>query len=248
LRDSFPYRIRHGQGYTRYEHNSEGIVQNLTVFVPREDPVKICHLRLRNVSKRSRILTITYFVEWVLGSQREQQQVHISTSFASESSAVLAQQNWSGAFENSVAFIASVPHASSYTGDRISFFGRDGVPDHPDSLSQARLDNQCGVALDPCGALQVAVSILPEEEREVIFLLGQSPSTDDAKKLIDRYGAAPAINEEFKAVVQRWDRLLGTVQVHSPTSRWISGESLASLSNAELSDLGTVGLISPAVL
>ena len=46
LRDSIPYRIRHGQGYTRYEHNREGIAQELTVFVPREDAVKICHCRL----------------------------------------------------------------------------------------------------------------------------------------------------------------------------------------------------------
>ncbi len=82
----------------------------------------------------------------------------------------MAQQTWTGAFAGSVAFLASAPHAASYCGNRISFFGRDGSPDHPDSLNQIHLDNQCGAGLDPCGALQVTVSILPGEERDVVFL------------------------------------------------------------------------------
>jgi cellobiose phosphorylase len=50
------------------------------------------------------------------------------------------------------------------------FFGRDGSLEHPDSLNQIHLDNLCGAGLDPCGALQVTVSILPGEERDVVFL------------------------------------------------------------------------------
>jgi len=38
------YRVRHGQGYTVFEHSSQGIDQELTVFVGMQDPVKICIL------------------------------------------------------------------------------------------------------------------------------------------------------------------------------------------------------------
>jgi len=31
------YRARHGAGYTVFEHNSHGIEQELTVFVPVDD-------------------------------------------------------------------------------------------------------------------------------------------------------------------------------------------------------------------
>ncbi len=41
------------------------------------DAVKICRLRLRNDSGRQRRLTVTYFAEWVLGSNREDQQLHV---------------------------------------------------------------------------------------------------------------------------------------------------------------------------
>jgi cyclic beta-1,2-glucan synthetase len=234
LRDSSPYRIRHGQGYTRYEHNREGIALELTVFVPRADTVKISRLRLRNDSKRARLLSVTAFVDWVLGTIREQQQAFISTAYDSTSSAIMAQQSWTGAFAGNVAFLASVPAAASYCGNRISFFGRDGSPEHPDSLNQAHLDNQCGSGLDPCGVLQVTVSLLPGEERDIVLMLGQASTSDAAKKIIDRYKDFVAVEDELRAVIERWDRLLGTLEVHSPApaadfllNRWLLYQALS---------------------
>src|SRR5205823_2169343 len=90
-------RVRHGQGYSVFEHNRHAIGQTLTIFVPlyadgTGDPVKVLHLQLRNDSPRPRRLSATYFAEWVLGSQREDQQRHIQTSMDAESGALLATQ------------------------------------------------------------------------------------------------------------------------------------------------------------
>jgi cyclic beta-1,2-glucan synthetase len=37
IREETAYRARHGAGYTVFEHNSNGIEQELTVFVPVDD-------------------------------------------------------------------------------------------------------------------------------------------------------------------------------------------------------------------
>ena len=42
------YTVRHGQGYTTYEHARDGIASTLRLFVPRDEPVKIFRLALRN--------------------------------------------------------------------------------------------------------------------------------------------------------------------------------------------------------
>ena len=76
IRERDAYRARHGQGYTVFEHSSHSIGQELTVFVPAGDPVKICRLRLQNESARQRRLTVTYYAEWVLGPTREDQQLN----------------------------------------------------------------------------------------------------------------------------------------------------------------------------
>src|SRR5207247_473127 len=43
-----PYIVRHGQGYSRFEHTSHGIALDLLQFVPWDDPVKISRLRVEN--------------------------------------------------------------------------------------------------------------------------------------------------------------------------------------------------------
>ncbi|MGF2075293.1 hypothetical protein, partial [Enterococcus casseliflavus] len=48
IRETNPYVIRHGQGYTVFEHTSHGIAQELLVFVPIDAPLKIARLRLHN--------------------------------------------------------------------------------------------------------------------------------------------------------------------------------------------------------
>src|SRR5207244_1411254 len=126
------YRARHGQGYTVYEHNSHAIEQELTVFVPIRDgggdPIKICKLHLRNASSKTRRLTVTYFAEWVLGNNRETQQLHVQTAYDSMSGALTAVQHWVGSHAGHLAFVAMHPKAASCTGDRSQFLGRHGSP------------------------------------------------------------------------------------------------------------------------
>ena len=141
IREDDAYRARHGQGYTVYEHNSHAIGQELTVFVPfgesgPREPVKIYRLRLRNDSSHRRQILVTYFAEWVLGSQREQQAPHIVTTFDEESGAILARQRWSPDNVDAVAFAASIPNATSYSGDRRAFLGRNGSRANPAGIEE----------------------------------------------------------------------------------------------------------------
>lgn len=45
--DENDYFITYGFGYAKYHHNSNGINQDLTVFIPKEDSVKINLLNLK---------------------------------------------------------------------------------------------------------------------------------------------------------------------------------------------------------
>ena len=45
-----PYIARHGQGYSRFEHDAHGIALELLQYVPLDDPIKISRLTIRNTS------------------------------------------------------------------------------------------------------------------------------------------------------------------------------------------------------
>ena len=67
-----PYLIRHGAGYTIFQHHSHGLKQRLRLFVAPQTPVKIIQLQLKNVWDRPRRITATYYAEWVLGVNRDE--------------------------------------------------------------------------------------------------------------------------------------------------------------------------------
>src|SRR4030095_14687652 len=64
------YIVRHGRGYSRFELVAQGIALELLQYVPLADSLKISRLTLRNISGRTRRLSVTAFAEWVLGLSR----------------------------------------------------------------------------------------------------------------------------------------------------------------------------------
>src|SRR5271170_5976336 len=91
--DAGQYVIRHGQGYSVFEHTAHGISLELTQYVPVADSVKISRLKIRNLSPRARRLSITAYVEWVLGTSRGASGPYIVTEIEPSTHAVLARNS-----------------------------------------------------------------------------------------------------------------------------------------------------------
>ena len=72
-----PYLVRHGAGYTIFQHHSHHFRHELRLFMVPDAPVKLLHLRLENMAPRPRRVTVTFYVEWVLGVERSATQQYI---------------------------------------------------------------------------------------------------------------------------------------------------------------------------
>jgi len=228
------YVARHGQGYSRFEHVSHGVALELLQFVPLDDPIKVSRLTLTNESGRTRRLSVTAYVEWVLGVSRSAAAPFVVTEVDPTTRAMFARNTWSGEFGTRVAFADLGGAQTEWTGDRMEFLGRHGTLDRPAGLAGgSRLSGRVGAGFDPCSALRAMVELRAGGHVEVVFLLGEAATRDEARELIARYRTRET-DAALRAVAKHWDDVLGGVQVTTPDrsmdmllNRWLLYQTLA---------------------
>jgi cyclic beta-1,2-glucan synthetase len=229
-----PYIVRHGQGYSRFEHASHGLSLELLQYVPLDSPIKLSRLKIKNVSGRSRHISATAYVEWVLGTSRGTSAPFVVTEIDPETGAMFAGNVWRPAFGTRVAFADLAGRQQAWTGDRTEFLGRNGSLDNPAALAgDIPLSNSTGAGLDPCGVLQTQVQLEPRGTTEVVFFLGEAATAEEARSLITHYRAAD-LGATLDAVTRHWDEVLGAIQVKTPDrsmdillNRWLLYQTLA---------------------
>jgi cyclic beta-1,2-glucan synthetase len=219
--DGTPYIVRHAHGESTFEHKRDGLASTLTVFVPLAETLKVFKLTLENESGRPRRLSVTLYVDWVLGEHRTGSHLHVVTSRDAATGAILAHNRFRLDFGERVAFLDLSPDKGrTITGDRTEFIGRNGTLARPVALERASLSNRVGAGLDPCGAVQVTVVLEPQERRTLIGLLGDAENAAQARQVIQRYResstAGLTADEALQQARVYWDELLGTVQVRTP--------------------------------
>jgi cyclic beta-1,2-glucan synthetase len=232
--EASPYVTRHGQGYSRFEHTSHGIALDLLQFVPLDDPIKISRLTIENRSGKSRHLSVTAYIEWVLGVSRSVTAPFIVTEVDPETGALLARNAWSADFGDRVAFADLGGRQTAWTGDRKEMLGRNGTLDHPALLERGtRPSGRVGAGLDPCAVLQTVVEVPPGGREEVVVFLGQAATLAEARSLLIRYRTAD-LDRTVDAVRTRWEDIVGAIQVKTPDrsldimlNRWLLYQTLA---------------------
>lgn len=216
VRHRTPYTVKHGAGYSTFEHTHDGLATRLRAGMPETDPVKLQVLAITNIGTTPRRLTITSYVEWVLGVAREQTQQYVRTEMAASGQVMLARNYFDPLFANRVAFSATSERVTAFTAARREFIGRNGWLSAPAALRRQMLRGDVGDTIDPCAALQSKIEIAPGETREIVFLLGATEGQDAALSLYERYGNPEAANAALDHAARVWRARLGVISVKTP--------------------------------
>ncbi|MDZ4740743.1 MAG: glycosyl transferase, partial [Alphaproteobacteria bacterium] len=232
-RPTADYLVRHGQGYSRFGHSTNGLAIYLLLYAAKDDPIKISRLTIRNTSRRTKRLTITGYIEWLLAPPRGLTAPIVVTSLDPSTGAVFARNPWNGAFGTQIAFADMAGLQTSWTGDRTEVLGRNGALTNPAALqTKSPLSGRVGAGLDPCAALQRSIELKPGESIEVVLFLGAADNTDEAQALVKKYRTAD-LNKTLDEVTDFWDGILNKVQVKTPDrsmdimlNRWLLYQTL----------------------
>jgi len=215
-RGETPYITRHGFGYSVFEHTERGIHSEVLVYVALDAAVKFTVLKIKNETGRSRRLSATGYVEWVLGDLRTKTAMHVITDVDLESRAIFACNPYNTEFPNRIAFFNTDALTRTITCNRTEFLGRNGTLHDPAVMKRQHLSGKVGAGLDPCAAIQVPFDLADGEEKEIVFILGLGRNVDSARKLAHSFRDASTAHDALDAVRQYWKQTLGAVQIKTP--------------------------------
>ncbi len=100
------YIARHGFGYSVFEHREAEIESELRIHVAIDAPVKFSMLTLRNRSQQSRRLSVTGYLDWVLGDERAKTLTQVVTHLDARTGALYARNAYNTDFAERTAFFA----------------------------------------------------------------------------------------------------------------------------------------------
>ncbi len=234
IRGSDDYLISHGLGYSTFKHCSHGIDHLLTVFASQRSNTKVSKLLLKNVTGRSRILSLTPYIELVLGTNHAYSSQTVHTEWSDQDEFITAKNNYNNEFAEHLTFFALSEKVTSFTCDRREFLGRAGNMERPACMKRKNLSNKFGANLDPCAALQTIIQLEPFQEKEICIFLGEAKTNDEIKSRLEALRNSSIIFEELSLVKNFWDKSVSAIKIQTPSeslnllmNKWLLYQSIS---------------------
>ncbi|MFA5536135.1 MAG: glucoamylase family protein [Bacillota bacterium] len=216
IREEVTYTVHHGLGYTRFHRHGYQLEQEQILFVPQEGTIKISLVNLTNNSDETKDLSVFYYLKPVLGVHWEVSAPYLVSNYNRTDEVLTFNNQYQADFPQRQIFMASSEKVFSFTGDRREFVGREGHLDRPRALAREKLSGRVGAGLDPCGAIQVKISLAPGEKKELVFLLGQGLAYEQILAEVNYYRHTGNAKVKLAEVIDHWEELLSKIQVRTP--------------------------------
>lgn len=168
--DKQNYNIIYGFGYAKYIHKSDDLEQELEVFVPKEDSIKVQILTLKNTSIKRKKIKLIYYAKPTIGEDEIKANGNIYLNYDKNNNIICAQNLYNTEFKNDVIYVSNSENIKSYTGDKDFFIG-EGNLENPDGIKKNNLNNENSFGRKPCIAYEIEIELESLSQKEIIFTL-----------------------------------------------------------------------------
>ena len=189
-----------GFGFASYTQENEYISQELNVFVPINDDVKINILKIKNNTNRNKKISLIYKVDDVLGEDELKTNGFLNLKYNQDNDYIAINNLYKQDVSETV-YIYSSEKIISYTGNNNSI----------NLYSKEKLNKENSLGNNSCAAIEVELELNEYEEKEISFVLGILKDNMDVKfKDINK------CEEELLNTKKYWSNLLGKIRVNTP--------------------------------
>jgi len=229
--DNNNYNVVYGFGYCKYIHKSDGVEQEIEMFVPREDSCKISILTLKNTTPNRKKLKLYYYIKPVLGEDEIKTNQYIKANLDTNNNIIYAKNLYKTEDLGNMVYVSCSEKINSYTGDKNFFLGNGGISD-PQGIRKIRLNNDSGLGKKTCIAYEVEIELESYASQEISIVLGAEESLMDCKNTAYKFSKITNCKQELTRCKNWWkDILRKAASLYSTRICKYSSKWLDKLSN-----------------
>lgn len=230
------YECRHGMGYSVFTGVKNGLMAQLTDFVPMGSTCEINKLTLKNTSDKKKDFSVFSYVEFCLWNAMDDMtnfqrnfstgevEIHVGGSQLFHKTEYRERRNHYAVY----AVNASV---DGFDTDRDSFLGAYGENSAPSVVVNNQSNNSVASGWAPVGSHHLKVALEPGEEKTYIFVLGYVENHVNEKwvgraeygiinrapadALLARFDTTEKADAALAELKAYWDKLLGHFSISS---------------------------------
>jgi len=230
------YECRHGMGYSVFTGVKNGLMAQLTDFVPMGSTCEINKLTLKNTSDKKKDFSVFSYVEFCLWNAMDDMtnfQRNFSTGEVEihAGGSQLFHKTEYRERRNHYAVYAVNASVDGFDTDRDSFLGAYGENSAPSVVVNDQSKNSVASGWAPVGSHHLKVALEPGEEKTYIFVLGyvENPVNEKwvgraedgiinrapADTLLARFDTTEKADAALAELKAYWDKLLGHFSISS---------------------------------
>ena len=214
--DQADYRCVHGMSYTRYECDYKDIHATQTLVVPKEDPVELWDVKIKNTGDKPRTLGLFSYCEFSFHHIQMDNQNFQMSLYAAGSSCE------DGIIEHDLyyeefgwQYFTSSVQPDSFDCLRDEFLGLYHDESNPVGVENGRLSGSFEKGNNHCGALHKDIVLQPGEEARVVFMLGEG-NREAGRAMREKYSDMANVDRVYADLHDFWEDKFSRLQIKTP--------------------------------
>lgn len=220
------WEARIGLGYNKISSINSKIQTDITYFVPLDENLEIWDITIKNLSDKVRNISVTSYIEWVLGTFSKDLNDRNFDSFFNDvyfkDNTIYATKRWwdrpdkAGQKWDYWAYMTGSEKFECFDCVREDFIGQYRYLSNPIVIEKGFCQNDYGESEDAIGSLMKILELQPKEEKKFHIILGIENNREDIDSKVKIFCKRNFVDEKFTQVKKFWENYTKELVVNTP--------------------------------
>ncbi len=211
------YSCRHGLGYTVLTGEYKGVIGEVTYFVPDDKNFELWFVKVsntRSIKQNLQVFAYSEFCFWeaIMDQQNVDWVQQINQGRYDDGIITWHPHH----IKDNAAFFATGEEVSSYDTNLETFIGKYRSEGNPIAVEQGGCSNSVSYRTNGVGAFCIDCELGPNEERELVFVLGFAEEKSEIKNDIKDYLMPENAKAAFRRLQGSWGDFISKLNVETP--------------------------------